>query len=388
MSDTRNSLSLLKDFGVSVWCDELSRDIIRGGKLKQLIAEKAVVGVTSNPSIFQKALSEGTAYDADIAALAARGKTTEEIFDALAIDDIREACDVLRPVYDSTDGEDGYVSIEVLPSLAYDTNRTIEAAVRYHREIDRPNLLVKIPATREGLPAIRDMIARGKSINITLIFSLDRYSAVAEAYISGLEELVEDGGDPSRVQSVASFFVSRIDTEADNRIDAALRGEKDSARRSRLESLKGRIAVDNARLAFARFQEMFSGPRWEALAKKGARVQRCLWASTSTKNKAYSDILYVEELVGGPAVNTMPIATMDAYLDHGDPKETLSKDVARARDDIAALAELGIDYTDITDNFAETDGVKKFCDSFDKLIDGLEKKRATVAGAARAASAH
>ena len=378
----KNSLFRLKDFGVSVWCDELSRDMIRGGGLKNLMDEKAVVGVTSNPSIFQKAMSEGNAYDADIEKLAAKGKTAEEIFDALAIQDIREACGVLRPVYDATSGEDGYVSIEVLPSLAADTEATVEEAARYHREIAQPNLMVKIPATPQGIPAIRRMIARGKSINITLIFSVGRYAEVAEAYLSGLEEYAASGGDLAPVASVASFFVSRIDTETDRRIDAALEREGDPGRRRRLEGLKGKIAVANARLAFEKFQRLFSGPRWEALAKKGARVQRCLWASTSTKNKAYSDILYVQELIGGPAVNTMPIKTMEAYLDHGRPEETITRGVEEARRDIAALAEFGIDYTDITDRFSETDGVKKFEDSYRQLLDELEAKRRQDAGLA------
>jgi len=382
MSGPQNSLFRLKDFGVSVWCDELSRDMIRGGDLKKLIDEKAVVGVTSNPSIFQKALSEGNAYDADVEKFAAAGKSTEEIFDALEIDDIREACGVLRPVYDATKGEDGYVSIEVLPSLAGDTDGTVAEAARYHREIAQPNLMVKIPATPAGIPAIRRMIASGKSINITLIFSVDRYAEVAEAYLSGLEEFVGHGGDPRPVASVASFFVSRIDTEADRRIDAALASEKDPARRRRLESLRGKIAVANAKLAFAKFREIFSGPRWEALAAKGARVQRCLWASTSTKNKAYSDILYVQELIGGPAVNTMPIKTMDAYLDHGRPEETITRGVEEARRDVAALAEFGIDYHDITDNFSESDGVRKFEDSYRELLAGLESKRRQDAGVA------
>lgn len=381
MSD-RNSLFRLKDFGVSVWCDELSRDMIRGGALKKLMDEKAVVGVTSNPSIFQKAMSEGNAYDADIERLAAAGKTAEQIFDALAIEDIREACAVLRPVYDATRGEDGYVSIEVLPSLAADTEATVEEAARYHREIAQPNLMVKIPATREGIPAIRRMIARGKSINITLIFSVGRYAEVAEAYLSGLEEYAAAGGDLRPVASVASFFVSRIDTETDRRIDAALERERDPERRRRLEALKGKTAVANAKLAFAKFREIFSGPRWQALEKKGARVQRCLWASTSTKNKAYSDILYVQELIGRPTINTMPIKTMDAYLDHGRPEETLTRGVDEARRDIAALADFGIDYTDVTDNFSEKDGVQKFEDAYRQLLEELEAKRRQDAGLA------
>ena len=378
----RNSLFRLKDFGVSVWCDELSRDMIRGGALKKLMDEKAVVGVTSNPSIFQKAMSEGNAYDADIERLAAAGKTAEQIFDALAIEDIREACAVLRPVYDATRGEDGYVSIEVLPSLAADTEATVEEAARYHREIAQPNLMVKIPATREGIPAIRRMIARGKSINITLIFSVGRYAEVAEAYLSGLEEFAAAGGDLRPVASVASFFVSRIDTETDRRIDAALERERDPEWRRRLESLKGKTAVANAKLAFAKFREIFSGPRWQALEKKGARVQRCLWASTSTKNKAYSDILYVQELIGSPTINTMPIKTMDAYLDHGRPEETLTRGVDEARREIAALADFGIDYSDVTDNFSEKDGVQKFEDAYRQLLGELEAKRRQDAGLA------
>lgn len=375
MTDRKNPLFRLKDFGVSVWCDELSRDIIQRGELRKMIDERAVVGVTSNPSIFQKALSEGSAYDADIARLAGAGRTTEQIFDALAVDDIRSACDVLRPVYDRTGAEDGYVSIEVQPSLASDTETTISEATRYHQEIDRPNLLVKIPATREGIPAIRRMLSLGKSINITLIFSVQRYAEVAEAYISGLEEFARSGGDLRPVASVASFFVSRIDSEADKRIDEKLASsEMSPADRKRLESLKGRIAIANAKLAFAKFRELFSGPRWEALAGKGARVQRCLWASTSTKNKAYSDILYVQELIGGPSVNTMPIKTMDAYLHHGEPEETLSRGVDEARRQIDTLAEFGIDYTDITDNFSERDGVQKFVDSYRQLLAGLEGK--------------
>ncbi|HWC64640.1 MAG TPA: transaldolase [Thermoanaerobaculia bacterium] len=382
MSGAKNSLFRLKDYGVSVWCDELSRDMIRGGELKRLIDEKAVVGVTSNPTIFQKALAEGTAYDADVDRLAAEGKSTPEIFDALAIQDIKEACDVLRPVYDATGGEDGYVSIEVLPSLAGDTEGTIAEASRYHREIGKPNLMVKIPATPAGIPAIRRMIAKGKSINITLIFSVDRYAEVAEAYLSGLEEYVRSGGDPRPVASVASFFVSRIDTETDRRIDEALARETDAARRRKLESLKGRIAVDNAKLAFAKFRDLFAGARWEALTNKGARLQRCLWASTSTKNKSYSDILYVQELIGGPAVNTMPIPTMDAYLDHGHPEETITRGVEEAEREVASLAEFGIDYHDITDNFSETDGVRKFEKSYQELLAGLEAKRHRDAGVA------
>ena len=375
-----NSLFELQKFGVSVWCDELSRTMIRGGEMQKLTEEKAVVGVTSNPSIFQKALSEGDAYDADIEKLAAAGKSKEEIFDALAIEDIREACDLFLPIYRKTKGGDGFVSIEVSPDLAYDADATVEAAMRYHREIARPNLMVKIPATRPGIPAIQRMIAAGKSINITLIFSIDRYAEVAEAYLAGLEELAAKGGELRPVHSVASFFVSRIDTETDKRIDARLSAESDPARRSRLESLKGKIAVANAKLAFEKYLKLFEGSRWEKLASRGGRVQRCLWASTSTKNKAYSDILYVEDLVGGPSVNTMPIKTMEAYLDHGRPEQTLTRGVDEARRQIDSLAGLGIDYHDITDNFAETEGVQKFSEAYAELLAGLESKRKQLPG--------
>ncbi|MGH9442290.1 MAG: transaldolase [Thermoanaerobaculia bacterium] len=377
---SRNSLFQLKDFGVSVWCDELSRVMIRGGELQKLAEEKAVVGVTSNPSIFQKALAEGDAYDADIEKLAAAGKSKEEIFDALATEDIREACDVFLPIYRKTRGEDGFVSIEVAPDLASDTEATVQAATRYHKEIARPNLMVKIPGTLAGLPAIRRMIAAGKSINVTLIFSLDRYAAVAEAYLEGLEDLASRGGELRSVHSVASFFVSRIDTEADKRIDRKLEAIDDAGARSRLEGLKGKIAVANAKLAFERFQRIFSGPRWDALEGRGARVQRCLWASTSTKNKAYSDILYVQELIGGPTVNTMPIKTMDAYADHGRPEATLTRGVAEAHRQIDALADFGIDYHDITDNFAESEGVQKFREAYAELLAGLESKRRQLPG--------
>ena len=379
---SRNSLFQLKEFGVSVWCDELSRTMIRGGEMQKLIDEKAVVGVTSNPSIFQKALAEGNAYDADIEKLAAAGKSKEEIFDALATQDIREACDVFLPIYRKTKGEDGFVSIEVAPDLAADTEGTVREATRYHREIARPNLMVKIPATPAGIPAIRRMIAAGKSINITLIFSVERYAAVAEAYLAGLEELASRGGDPHAVHSVASFFVSRIDTETDRRIEKKLAEIDDSGARARLEKLRGKIAVANAKLAFERYRQIFSGPRWEALADRGARVQRCLWASTSTKNKAYSDILYVQELIGGPTVNTMPIKTMEAYVDHGRPEATLTRGVEEAHRQIDSLADFGIDYHDITDNFAETEGVQKFSEAYAELLAGLESKRRQLPGVA------
>jgi transaldolase len=299
MTETKNSrLHELSRHGVSVWIDSLSREMLEDGELARLMAEDAVVGVTSNPTIFQKALAEGDSYDAQLQEVAAGTDDAAEIFFALAQDDIRAACDLMRAVWDASEGVDGWVSLEVDPTLAYDRERTYEQAMRFHREIERPNLYVKIPATEPGLGAIEDCIAKGRSINVTLIFSLDRYAAVVESYLRGLERLVASGGDPGTVLSVASFFVSRVDSEADRRLDEAGR-----------DDLQGLLAIANAKLAYQRYLAEFSGPRWEFLAAKGARPQRCLWASTSTKNPAYRDVLYVEELIGPDTVNTMPLET-------------------------------------------------------------------------------
>jgi transaldolase len=272
-------------------------------------------------------------------------------------------------VWDEGSGKDGYVSMEVDPTLAYDADGTIEEAVRLNEWIDRPNLFVKIPATEPGLGAIEECIAQGRPINVTLIFSLERYAAVAEAYIRGLERLVESGGDPGRVASVASFFVSRVDTEADKRLDAAGAPE-----------LQGKLAIANAKLAYARYKEIFSGPRWEALAAKGATTQRCLWASTSTKNPAYRDVMYVEELIGPETVNTMPVETIEAFQDHGVVADTLEQGLDEARALLDELARVGVDYDDVTDTL-EREGVQKFADSFEELLDGIRAKRAQLAAA-------
>src|SRR5947207_5538422 len=301
-------LHRLTALGQSVWVDFLSREEIRSGRLQRLIDEDAVAGATSNPTIFQKAMTAGDAYDEQLHELAAAGGDVHDVFWALAEQDIREACDAFRPVWDGGSGRDGYVSLEVDPRLAYDTLGTFREAMRLHEAVDRRNLLVKIPATKPGLGAIEDAIAKGRSINITLIFSLRRYAEVAEAYTRGIERLIAGGGDPRSVASVASFFVSRIDTEADRRLDEI--GGHDE--------LKGRLAVANAQLAYQHYREAFSGERWEFLASKGATKQRCLWASTSTKNPAYRDVLYVEELIGQDTINTMPEETIRAYQDHGD----------------------------------------------------------------------
>jgi transaldolase len=361
---SRSRLHQLSELGQSVWIDSLSREWLRSGELQRLMDEDAVVGVTSNPTIFQKAMSEGERYDEQLRDVLAATDDLREVFFRLAFDDIREACDLLKQVWDLTEGQDGYVSLEVEPGLAHDTEGTIEQAQRFHEEIDRSNLYVKIPATEAGLPAIEEMIARGKSINVTLIFGLDRYVAVAEAYIRGLERLVESGGDPSHVTSVASFFVSRVDTEADKRLDAI--GGHDH--------LKGRLAIANAKLAYQRYKEIFSGERWETLAARGASSQRCLWASTSTKNPDYRDVMYVEELIGSETVNTMPKETIEAFQDHGDVRLTLEERVDEARQLFEELAQAGVDYDDVT-RVLEDEGVQKFADSFDELVQGIAAKR-------------
>jgi transaldolase len=355
--------------GVSVWFDTLSRDLLETGALARMIEEDAVVGVTSNPTIFQKALSEGERYDDQIRALE-RVADTREVFFALAMHDIRAACDLLRPVWEATAGIDGFVSLEVDPTLAYDREATYEQAMRFHAEVDKPNLYVKIPATHVGLSAIEDCIAQGRSINVTLIFSLARYAAVVEAYIRGLERLVAAGGDPAKVASVASFFVSRVDTEADKRLEAIGRTD-----------LVGRLAVANAKLAYRHWQEAFTGERWAFLASRGARTQRCLWASTSTKNPDYRDVIYVEELVGPDVVNTMPLETIRAFQDHGEVRgDTLLEGVDDARRLLEELADAGVDYDDVV-AVLEAEGVKKFADSFADLMEGIEAKRGALAAA-------
>ncbi len=362
-------LHQLSALGQSVWIDSLSREWLETGELARMMREDAVVGVTSNPTIFQKAMAEGDWYDDQLREVLNGEDDLKEVFLQLAARDIEAACDLMRPVWDETGGLDGYVSMEVDPDLAYETEATIEQATRFHEWIDRPNLYVKIPATAPGLPAIEEMIARGRSINVTLIFGLDRYAEVAEAYIRGVERLVEADGDPSRVASVASFFVSRVDTEADKRLDEVGRPE-----------LKGKLAVANAKLAYERYHEIFAGERWDALAAKGATKQRCLWASTSTKNPEYRDVLYVEELIGPETVNTMPKETIEAFQDHGRVALTLEEGLDEARRLFDELVEGGVDYDDVTDTL-EREGVQKFSDSFAELIEGIKAKRSALVSA-------
>jgi len=356
----------LAEHGVSAWVDSLSREMLETGHLARLMEEDAIVGVTSNPTIFEKALSTGDWYDDQLRAELERSDDTKAVFFALAVEDIKRACDLMRPVWDRTDGIDGFVSIEVDPDLAYERDATFDQAKVLHELVDRVNVYVKIPATAPGVGAIEDSIAGGRSINVTLIFSLERHAEVAEAYIRGLERLVEAGGDPTHVASVASFFVSRVDTEADRRLEEI--GRKD---------LQGRLAVDNAKLAYQHYLEAFAGPRWEALAAAGARPQRCLWASTSTKNPAYRDVLYVEELIGPDTVNTMPFETIAAFQDHGEVRETLTEGLDEAQALLGALADAGVDYDDVTDTL-EREGVEKFSASFASLLEGIDAKRTAL----------
>ncbi|HSS80826.1 MAG TPA: transaldolase [Gaiellaceae bacterium] len=360
----------LSELGQSVWIDYLSRQLLQSGKLARMMEEDAVVGITSNPTIFQKAIAEGDAYDEQLREVLAHEDDPKEVFLKLAVQDVQNACDLLRPVWDGGKGQDGWVSIEVDPNYAFDTDATIAEAQRLHELVDKPNCFVKIPATKDGLPAIEEMIARGRPINVTLIFSLQRYVEVVEAYLRGLERLVESGGDPGSVASVASFFVSRVDTEADRRLDEV--GAPDE--------LKGKLAVANAKLAYQRYQELFSGERWDALHAKGARAQRCLWASTSTKNPAYRDVLYVEELIGSETVNTMPEETIEAFQDHGEVALTLARDVDEAQRVFDRIAEAGVDYDDVVVTL-EQEGVEKFSDSFRELLDGVQAKRGELVSA-------
>jgi len=359
----KSKLHGLAELGQSVWIDSLSRGWLKSGDLARWMDEDALTGVTSNPTIFQKAMSEGEWYDDQLREVLKEEDDLKEIFLQLAITDIEEACDLFRSVWDEGAGKDGYISMEVDPNLAYDTSATIEEAARFHDWVERPNLYVKIPATAPGLPAIEEMIARGRNINVTLIFSLERHREVAEAYIRGLERLAEAGGDLSTVGSVASYFVSRVDTEADRRLDEAGHPE-----------LKGKLAVANAKLAYQNYEEIFSGPRWDVLVEKGATPQWCLWASTSTKNPEYRDVLYVEELIGPGTVNTMPRETIEAFQDHGEVAFTLEDGIGEAKQVFEHVAAAGVDYDDVTETL-EREGVQKFIDSFTELLEGIGSKR-------------
>jgi len=366
-----NPIRDIQRIGQSIWLDYIRCDMLSSGEFQRLI-ELGISGVTSNPTIFEKAITGSTDYDKALLALAQAGKGVEETYEALVIEDIRAAADLLRPVYEHTGGADGYVSLEVNPLLAYDADSTIAEARRLFAALERPNVMIKVPATPEGIPAIRRLISEGININATLIFSLDIYQWVREAYIAGLEELAQAGKDVSRVASVASFFVSRIDTAVD-----ALLEERIQQGEEQLKALLGKAAITSAKLAYQAFKATFSNDRFAALRARGARVQRPLWASTSTKNPAYSDLLYVESLIGSDTVNTMPPATLTALREHGHVETTLEHDVPQAEQTLEAITAAGINMKQVTAKLL-VDGVKSFADSFDKLLANIEEKKALL----------
>jgi len=366
---------LFKDQGQSPWLDNLRRDYLRSGRLAAYL-ESGIRGVTSNPTIFAKAIESDTDYDEQFASLVGENKTIEEVYWDMVIDDVTQACDLLRPVYEENGHNDGFVSIEVAPSLAHDANSTVQAARTLHNRINRPNLLVKIPATVEGLTAIETMIAEGKSVNVTLIFGLERYEQVIEAYLSGLERLLASGDKPlSEVHSVASFFVSRVDTEVDKRLEKSLAHGGISS----LHKLQGKAAVAQAKLAYQLFVSRFTSKRFLALAEKGALLQKPLWASTSTKNPDYSDLAYVDPLIGPDTINTMPEVTIDAFLDHGTVERTVDRDLDDARRYVDELASVGISMAEVS-AVLEAQGVASFEQSFDELIKTLTDKAEKLKG--------
>lgn len=372
---TKNPLQELHEAGQSIWLDSIRRSLITSGGLNRLIQEDAMTGITSNPSIFEKAIGESSDYDEKLTSLMKSGKhSAGELFEALAVEDIQMACDTLRPIYDKSLGRDGYVSLEVSPHLLHDTVGTMAEAKRLHAEVNRPNLLVKIPASEEGLPAIEGCLAEGISINITLIFSLKFYERVANAYLNALEKRVARGQPVDKLASVASFFVSRVDTLVDNLLDEKLKTAS-GPEREKLTALQGKSAIANAKLAYQTYRQLFyQAERFAKLKANGAMGQRCLWASTSTKNPKYSDVLYVEELIGPETVNTMPQNTMEAFKDHGKVTNTLTQDVADAQRIIDQLTEVGINYDAVTQQLLD-EGGKLFSDAFDTLMVVLEGKR-------------
>jgi transaldolase / glucose-6-phosphate isomerase len=375
-----NPLLRLHDLGQAVWLDFLSRRFIADGGLRALINNDGLAGVTSNPTIFEKAIAGSTDYDSSLKATESRSDCdVMALYEQFAIEDIQNATDALRPVYDRTERRDGYVSLEVSPYLAMNTEATIAEARRLWRAVSRDNLMIKVPATKPGLPAIRQLLGEGINVNITLLFSQQVYEEVAEAYLSGLERLIAQGGDPSRIASVASFFVSRIDVAVDKLIEKRLREINEAEHRTELSGLQGKIAIANAKLAYQRYKRLFVGPRWEKLKAKGARTQRLLWASTGTKNPAYSDVLYVEELIGADTVNTMPPATMDAFRDHGKARPSLGENVGEAEQHMATLERAGISIDAVTAQLVE-EGVRLFANAFDELLGAVARKRTTLLG--------
>jgi len=372
-SKATNPLKALLGYGQSMWLDYIRRDLFTGGSLKKLIEEDGLRGMTSNPSISEKAIAESSLYDDILQSLASKPDLdTTSRYEQIAIRDIQDAADLLRPVYEESKFRDGYVSLEVSPLLALKTKETIDEARRLWKTVNRENVMIKVPGTAEGLPAIRQLIGEGININVTLLFAQEVYEKVAEAYIAGVEDLAKRGGNLKKMAGVASFFISRIDTLVDSMIDDKLKTSTDAQQQALLRSLKGKVAIANGKLTYQRYQKIFSGPRWETLAVKGAQTQRVLWASTSTKNPAYRDVMYVEELIGPDTVDTMPPATVDAFRDHGKLRNSLTENVPAAQKVMDDLAKAGISIKEVTTKLT-TDGVKLFADAFHKLLGAVEK---------------
>ncbi|MGD1703311.1 transaldolase [Dapis sp. BLCC M229] len=381
---TTNHLLEIENLGQSIWMDNLSRNIIESGELKSMIAQKGIRGITSNPAIFEKAIAGNAIYDADIEAGISAGKSVMEIYESLVFKDIRDACDIFMPVYEQTNGLDGYISIEVPPTIAKDTESTISEAIRYYTAIGRENLMIKIPGTPEGLPAVTRVISEGINVNVTLLFSVESYVNTAWAYIEGLEARAAKGEDISKIASVASFFLSRIDSNIDGTIDTKLKNVADETVKAKLETVKGKVAIANAKIAYQEYKKIIQGDRWKALSAKGAKVQRLLWASTSTKNPAYSDVMYVDELMGPNTVNTLPPQTIDACADHCDVDNRVETNIEAAMQLMESLKdpEININIDQVMDELL-AEGIDKFIKPFTSLINSLEekvKKLAPVSG--------
>jgi transaldolase/glucose-6-phosphate isomerase len=371
---TRNSLKDLSRYGQSVWLDYIERGMLASGELRRLVEEDNVCGITSNPSIFEKAVAGSTHYRDILDAADSRRTDARTLYERIAVRDIRDAADLLAAVYRESRRRDGFVSLEVAPALAHDTARTVEEARRLWRAVDRPNLMIKVPATPEGIPAMQQLVATGINVNVTLLFSQSAYERVANAYMAGLEELVRAGGDAACLASVASFFVSRIDTAVDTLLSASLKAASGAQERDVLAGLMGKTAVANAKQAYQRFLRLFGGPRWKALAAKGARPQRLLWASTGTKNPAYSDVKYVEELIGPDTVNTMPPATLAAFRDHGRVRASLTEGLAQSDATMQELARTGVSMANVTAKLLD-DGVRLFAEAFDGLLRAVDQHK-------------
>jgi len=375
-----NPLQELQDYGQSVWLDYIRRGLLTSGELVRMVKDDGVRGVTSNPAIFEKAISGSTDYREVLEDLASLCQDAKTLFELVAVRDIQDAADVLRPVYDESDGRDGYVSIEVSPTLARDTAGTVDEARKLWKAVGRPNAMIKVPATLEGIPAVEQLISEGINVNVTLLFSRDYYARAAGAYIAGLKKRAAAGGELGRVASVASFFVSRIDSAVDGLLREKVESAADETEREQYTSLMGKVAIANAKLAYREYGGIFSGEEWEALARRGAQTQRMLWASTGTKDPAYSDVLYIDELIGRDTVNTIPPATLDAFRDHGKPRESLTEEVEAAGETMKNLAAAGIDMKQVTDTLLE-DGVRLFAEPFEKLLAVVEKARRSAIAA-------